>query len=297
MKRFATCFLVLCRPECALIGITMLWGGTFLLIHTTVNYCGPFFLVGLRFLIAAAVLVCVFGRQIFPLSWREVKAGCIIGIALFLGYSLQTVGLQSIPSSQSAFISAIYMPMVPLLQWLFWGRRPALTSWLGALLAFAGLVLISNPGKAAIGFSAGETVTLLSAIAIAVEIILISYFAPRFDSCRLTVIQLFAASAASFLTMPVVGEVLPQFSWIWALAALMLGLMSALIQLAMNWAQKFVSPTRASVIYAGEPVWAGIIGRLAGERLPGIALLGAAFIVAGMLIAELKWFRRKKLPR
>ncbi len=56
----------------------------------------------------------------------------------------------------------------------------------------------------------------------------------------------------------------------------------------MNWAQRSVSPTRATVIYTGEPVWAGIFGRLAGERLPLLALVGAAFIVAGVLVSELK---------
>jgi drug/metabolite transporter (DMT)-like permease len=55
-----------------------------------------------------------------------------------------------------------------------------------------------------------------------------------------------------------------------------------------------VSPTRATVIYTGEPVWAGIFGRLAGERLPLLALLGAAFIVAGVLVSELKLKKRRK---
>jgi len=62
--------------------------------------------------------------------------------------------------------------------------------------------------------------------------------------------------------------------------------------LTMNWAQKSVSPTRATVIYAGEPVWGGIVGRLAGDRLPALALAGAALIVAGVLASEIK-FRRK----
>lgn len=297
MERFSEYLRKFCRPELALIGITMLWGSTFLLIHTAVQYCGPFFLVGLRFLIASAVLALVFRRELGGISRHDVKAGCIIGMALFLGYSLQTAGLQSVTSSQSAFISAIYVPMVPMLQWLLLRRRPRLASWIGALLAFIGLVLLSSPDRAAFSFSAGEVVTLFSAVAIALEIILISYFAPGADSRRLTIVQLFAAALASFLTMPVVGETLPQFSWVWVFIALILAMMSALIQLAMNWAQKSVSPTRASVIYAGEPVWAGIIGRLAGERLPGMALLGAAFIIAGVLIAELKWFRVKKHRR
>lgn len=70
--------------------------------------------------------------------------------------------------------------------------------------------------------------------------------------------------------------------------ALGLGAASAAIQVAMNWAQKSVSPTRATLIYAGEPLWAGIVGRIAGERLPAIALVGAGLIVAAVIVSELK---------
>ncbi|HCP28508.1 MAG TPA: EamA family transporter, partial [Pseudomonas sp.] len=69
-------------------------------------------------------------------------------------------------------------------------------------------------------------------------------------------------------------------------------LMSAVIQVAMNWAQKSVSPTRATLIYAGEPVWAGLVGRIAGERLPGLALLGGLLIVIAVVISELRVRRR-----
>jgi drug/metabolite transporter (DMT)-like permease len=65
----------------------------------------------------------------------------------------------------------------------------------------------------------------------------------------------------------------------------------------MNWAQRSVSPTRATVIYTGEPVWAGIFGRIAGERLPLLALVGAAFIVAGVLVSELKLRKRRSEVR
>jgi drug/metabolite transporter (DMT)-like permease len=75
--------------------------------------------------------------------------------------------------------------------------------------------------------------------------------------------------------------------------ALGLGIFSAIIQVTMNWAQRSVSPTRATVIYTGEPVWAGVFGRIAGERLPLLALVGAAFIVAGVLVSELKLKKRR----
>ena len=78
--------------------------------------------------------------------------------------------------------------------------------------------------------------------------------------------------------------------------ALGLGIFSAIIQVTMNWAQRSVSPTRATLIYTGEPVWAGIFGRLAGERLPLLALLGCVLILAGVLVSELKW-KRKSPPQ
>lgn len=77
------------------------------------------------------------------------------------------------------------------------------------------------------------------------------------------------------------GESVPAFSNYLLYSAVGLGIASAVIQLTMNWAQRSVSPTRATVIYAGEPVWAGIVGRIAGERLPGLALIGAGLIVLG----------------
>ena len=88
------------------------------------------------------------------------------------------------------------------------------------------------------------------------------------------------------------GEPLPGFSWLLALSIVGLGVASAVIQLVMNWAQKSVSPTRATVIYAGEPVWGGIIGRLAGDRLPPLAILGGALIVLGMVASELRQPKR-----
>jgi len=129
-------------------------------------------------------------------------------------------------------------------------------------------------------------------VAIAAEIILISRYAGQVDVRRVTVVQLATASLLSFAMILPSRESLPDFSWLLLASALGLGLMSAIIQVAMNWAQKSVSPTRATLIYAGEPVWAGVVGRLAGERLPGMALLGGLLIVIAVVVSELKIRRR-----
>ncbi|MFY1892480.1 DMT family transporter [Achromobacter xylosoxidans] len=284
----------LSRQEIALVLVTMLWGSTFLVIHIAMQHSGPLFFVGVRFTLAGVVSMLLFRRHMARLTRREAGAGVAIGCALLLGYYLQTLGLRTITSSQSAFITALYVPIVPLLQWAVLKRPPGLMSWVGVALAFTGLVLLAGPEAGALHFSAGELATLAGAAAIAAEIILIGHFASSVDSRRVTAVQLLTAGLVSFALMPALGEAVPEFSWLWAGGAIGLGLASAVIQLTMNWAQKSVSPTRATVIYAGEPVWGGIFGRLAGERLPGLALVGAALIVAGVLASEVKFKRRGK---
>ena len=161
--------------------------------------------------------------------------------------------------------------------------------WIGALCAFMGLVLLTGNSLNSISLNFGQTLTLLGAIAIAIEIILIGYFAPTVDIGRVTVIQLAVASVLAFAAMPLAGEHhIPDFSWPLLSIALGLGLASAVIQYVMNWAQRSVNPSQAAIIYAGEPVWAALFGRLAGERLAPLALLGGLLVVFGIMISEWK---------
>ncbi|MDU9394390.1 DMT family transporter [Pseudomonas sp. zfem002] len=286
----------LSKAELVLVFITMLWGGTFLIVHKVMTVSGPMFFVGLRFAAAALFVGLTCWRTLPGLTARELKAGLLIGVSIMLGYGLQTVGLQTISSSQSAFITALYVPFVPILQWLVLGRRPGLMPSIGIALAFTGLMLLAGPSGGAVHFSPGEIATLVSAVAIAAEIILIGNYAGTVDVRRVTVVQLATASALSFMLVVPTQERLPDFSWLLLGAAIGLGAMSAVIQVAMNWAQKSVSPTRATLIYAGEPVWAGIVGRIAGDRLPGLALLGGLLIVIAVIVSELKFGKRQEQP-
>ena len=167
---------------------------------------------------------------------------------------------------------------------------------MGIVLAFIGLILLAGPENNLLALGVGEMITLASALAIAAEIILISAWAGKVDVRRVTVVQLATASLVAFAAMKPAGESVPPLTPTLLGVALGLGIFSAIIQVTMNWAQRSVSPTRATLIYTGEPVWAGIFGRLAGERLPLLALLGCFFILAGVLVSELKW-KRKPPPQ
>lgn len=282
--------------EALLILITMFWGGTFLAVQYAVTMSGPLFFVGLRFATATLALGLLSWRRMAGLTLAEFRAGAAIGVSIALGYSLQTWGLQSISSSKSAFITAMYVPLVPLLQWVCLRRMPGLMSWIGITLAFGGLILLAGPEGSMLAPGIGELLTLAAALATAAEIILIGAWAGKVDVRRVTVVQLATASLIAFTLMGPAGESVPVFTPGLLTVAVGLGVFSAIIQLTMNWAQRSISPTRATVIYTGEPVWAGVFGRIAGERLPGLALLGAALIVAGVLVSELK-LKRKKAPR
>lgn len=285
------------RPqEVALVAITAVWGSTFLLVHWAMEHSGPWFFVGIRFLVAGLISVVIFRRSLRGIRWRDIGAGAAIGVMIHLGYGLQTVGLQTIDSSTSAFITAMYVPLVPFAQWAVFRRRPPVMAFVGAGLAFVGLLLIAGPDALTFTLGPGEFATMISTLPIAAEIILISFFATRVDLGRVTIVQLLTAGVLGILTMPIVGEGVPAFSWVWVGAAIGLGAASCLIQLTMNWAQKSVSPTRATIIYAGEPVWAAVVGRIAGERLPVTALIGGGLVVLGILASELKLIRPRRQP-
>ncbi|WP_048697082.1 DMT family transporter [Erwinia piriflorinigrans] len=281
--------------EMVLILITMVWGGTFLIVNHAMTVSGPFWFIGVRFATATVLLALISWRTLRAITWQEVKAGTLIGLAIGCGYGLQAYGMQTLSGSKSAFITALYVPLVPLLQWAFLGRMPGLMSWIGVMLAFTGLLLLASPEGGATAFNVGEIATLISTLAIAAEIILIGACAGKVNVQRVTVVQLGVASLFGFIIMLPIGESVPPFSPYLLFSAVGLGIASALIQVTMNWAQCSISPTRATVIYAGEPVWAGVVGRIAGERLPAIALLGGAFIILGVLVSELKLKRKKKI--
>lgn len=283
----------------ALVFITMIWGSTFLAVQYALNFSSAMFFVGCRFAVAAIVIFLISLKSMRSLTLKEIGAGTAIGLMIAIGYGTQTIGLQTILSSESAFLTALYVPLVPILMWIIFQKLPSFMTWLGTVLAFTGLVLLTGNGFSNIQLNFGQGLTLICAVVVALEIIFIGYFAGKVNLRRVTVIQLLVAAILSFASMPLVGEhKIPDFSWSLFLITVSLGLASALIQFIMNWAQQMVEPTRAAIIYAGEPVWAAVFGRIAGERLPLLALFGGLLVVLGVLFSELKFkFLQPKLKK
>ena len=285
-------------PQLSLILITIIWGGSFITVQYGLSFCTPIIFVALRFAAAAFAVTCISLKHLRGMTVKEILAGAVIGAVIAIGYGTQTVGLQTISSSESAFLTALYVPLVPILLWLLFRKKPHFMTWIGALFAFLGLIFLTGNGFDAIQLNFGQALTLLGSIAIALEIIFISYFASKVNTRRVTVLQLIFASLFCFVMAPMLGESqLPELHWHLAAILVGLGIASACIQLVMNWAQEMVDPSQAAIIYSSEPVWAALIGRIAGERLPALALLGGLMVVLGVIASEWKpkFLRKEKI--
>lgn len=259
-------------------------GCTFLVIRLAMQECGPFWFVCLRFGAASLALALVSLPVLKRFTRREIWGGIVIGVTVYVEYSLQTAGLAYIEASRSAFITAFYVPLVPLFEWLIMRRRPGRMALIGLALAFPGVILLSGMDVSG-GLGRGELLTIGCAIVYALEIIVIAMIVPGTDPRRVTLVELVVTALLAGASMPLNGESVSLSPYVLA-AGIGLGVCTALIQSVIAWAQKSVPPTKATLIYTGEPVWGGVIGCLYGERLTLSSLAGCALVLAGILISE-----------
>ena len=267
-----------------LVLATLVWGASFVITRSAVQDVSPLIFVACRFLTASVVVTLLTRPSLGQLSAVEMRAGLALGVAMLGGYTLQAVAMhRGIDSGRAAFISALYVPVVPILQLLILRRMPGRRVWIGLGLACAGLVLMAGrQSGSAIG---PQLLVLAGAFAIAAEILLVGVFAGRVDPRRLAIVECLVLSVLCFGLAAATRTAFPPVHAKWIFAAFGLGCASAGLQIAVNWAQRSVNPARATLIYTMEPVWAGLFGALAGERMGAVALIGAVLILGSVIVS------------
>lgn len=277
-----------------LVFVTLLWGSTFLTLQIALQWADPVVIVALRFVLASCIVFCILKGNLRAISRYEWKAGFCIGLSIFGVYTLQTIGLGSIPSSTSAFLTGLYVAFVPLLQWVVQKHIPQPITIVTIILAFAGMTLFANPFSVSLSGQVGEWVTVLSALICAVEILSISYFAKGCRPLQLSFTQLVTVAVLALFTL-IWHEPVRPTQWTLGLA-ICIGALTAIVsfvQFGIGWALKYVPAMKATLIYALEPVFAGIIGWLAGEHFGVSELTGAALIILAVLISAWRPGKRK----
>ena len=235
-------------PELVLVVATALWGASFLITRTAMQAAPPLPFVAIRFLTASLAVAVLTRPAMARISGTELRGAGAIGLAMLAGYALQAAGLQTLTSGQAAFISALYVPMVPMLQIVVLRRWPGAIVWVSAALATVGLMLMAgNTSGAGAALSRGDAYALGGACAIAAEITLVAIFAPMADPRRLAVVQCAFVGACALVLSVAAGVKLPAIGW-WAACAVGLGFLSAYLQITTNWAMRTIPATRATLI-------------------------------------------------
>lgn len=266
--------------------VAAIWGSTFLIVQSSLHAISPLIFLSLRFALATAVLGALYWRR---LALEAMVPGAIVGAFLFAGYAFQTIGLQFTTASKSAFLTSLSVPMIPLAASLVYRKGPGRFELLGLLVATAGMVLLTTPGRMA-GINRGDSLSFLCAVSFAGQVVALSHFAGRTNFESLVTVQMGVVTALSLLTfwwleVPVFRPTMPALG-----SVIVTGLFATALAFSVqSWAQQHTTVARAAVIYALEPVFAAATGYFAaGELLSGRGAAGAALILFGILIVELK---------
>jgi drug/metabolite transporter (DMT)-like permease len=277
----------------SLVAVALVWGATFVLVKQALADVSTLLFLTLRFSIAAIALAVIFRREFrAPNARASLLRGALAGIFLFGGYVLQTAGLKFTSASKAGFITGLYVPLVPLLGGLIYRKLPQISELLGIAIACAGMFFLTVQ-RDILHIARGDLLVAGCAFAYAFQMIILGRFAPVSNMGVLTVAQIATGALVGAATFWWVEPV--RIAWsanVWIALAVTSLLATALAFTVQTWAQRWTSPTRTALIFATEPVFAWVTSYvLLGELLSRRAALGAALILCGILIVELKPFR------
>jgi drug/metabolite transporter (DMT)-like permease len=275
--------------DLALLVLTLAWGTTFLIVKNALagTSAGVFLL--LRFGLATLAVGAVVLARRDRLPRATLRAGVLLGLAMFSGFALQTLGLRGTTPARSAFLTGLSVLVVPFLGRFLHGRRVGSSSWAAVALALVGLLLLTRPFADDIGAEvrAGDLLTVGCAVAYAFQIVYTSEWSLRHALAPLVLVQV----GTTFLLAPLLLPVEPVRLAVTAATAgsvLYLGLaMTAGAFFVMNWAQRHTTALRAALIFSLEPVAAALFSHLlGGEPLGALDWTGGALIVLAVVVGE-----------
>ena len=269
-------------PQLALLLTTFIWAVTFPVTKLALEQVLPFSFLLLRFLLgtfAVGVVLAAF-RHALKRDTATLRMAGIASSFLFVGYAAQTVGLRYTTASNSAFITALYVVLVPLFLKRFEGRL-----WIALALAVAGLWLLIRPSAE---MNVGDLYTLVGAVAFALHIIAVEAYTWRSDIASFSTWQLVMVTVV--LAGPALAEGFRLESiaftptLLWALLITGVGA-TALAFFVQVWAQRHVPAQRVALIFACEPALAAWLSWLMlGEQMGAAGWAGSGLVTAGVLI-------------
>ena len=281
-----------------LILTTLFWGGSFLFTKIGLRDVPPPVFVLVRFTLATLIMLAVFARRLTALNRDILRRGVIVGSALGLTNISFVFGVQGTSISRAGVLNNLFVLFIPLITKLVWKDRVGRTNLGGIILAAAGIWLLATSGG--IGFNRGDLISTVCAFFIAGHIITVSKVLRDDDVYLISMVQF--ATVAAIAGLAALIAPIPQFSF--SPASLMSVVYCAIFPTVIcftlqNTFQRYVTPTRAGLIYTLDPVWSLLAGLfILGEHLRPLEWLGCGLIfLAALLPLTVRYFYERRLVR
>ncbi|XCP85237.1 DMT family transporter [Roseburia hominis] len=270
-----------------LITVTVIWGGGFVASDMALESLRPFQIMTVRFLLAAVLMGLLSIKGLKGVRLCEVRAGILMGIALFTGFALQIVGLQYTTPSKNAFLTALNVVMVPFIAWVILKKKVGIKSIAGAVMAVVGVGILSLEKNLTLGL--GDALTLICAVGFAFQIFFTSEFVKQYRAVVLNFVQMCTAFVLSLVSLFIFGELHFDVTMKGWLSVLYLGVISTTVcYLLQTASQKYVDETKAAIILSMESVFGTLFSILIlHERITGRMVAGCVIILAAVIISNL----------
>lgn len=291
MMRFDRKRRVRLLAAAGLLLTALIWGSAFVVMKSSVELIPPTYLLALRFTVAAAALGILF----FPLVRRttrlDFKCGTVLGALLFVSYFLQTYGLKYTTASKNAFITTLYVILVPFINWGVNRLRPGRNNLVAAAAAVVGLGLITLDGD--LGINRGDLLTLVCSIAFSLHMVFIARYTKDRNPLLMTFFQMAVSAVLSWCAAPLLEGGFPAA----ALASpgilpgiLYLGLGSSMLGfLLQTVGQKYLSANTSSILLSFESVFGLVFAVIfLNDPLTMKLLAGCAFMFGAVIVSEYK---------
>ena len=278
-----------------LLLVALIWGSAFVAqAHAKVGV-EPYTFTGVRFLLGALIIAPFAWRDMRTVSRREVRPGrremmgvLVLGLLLMLGAVFQQIGINGTTVTNAGFLTALYVPLVPLISWLLLRARPHWSVWPTSLGCLVGTWLLSGAEQVAI--STGDLWVIASSLFWALHVLLVGRVADRLAAP-------FLVAAGQFLVCGLACLLWAVFTESISLAGIRLAAMpilyTGIISVGIAYTgqvvgQRYAEAADAAIILSAETLFAALFGfLLMGDRLSAAGLAGCALILVCILAVQL----------
>lgn len=276
------------KADLTLLLVSIIWGSAFVAQRIAGQLGSVYQFNGARYLLAALILLPFVKRiHLASIPRPQYKWMAVAGFFLFLGSALQQAGLVYTTAGNAGFITSLYVVLVPVALFLFWGERPHWMSILAVVLACIGAFLLSTGGRFELRI--GDALELIGALFWTFHVIILGKYASKFEAMTFSLGQLIVCGLLNLgigvIVEPALALHPPLLLAIAYTAVFSLGLCYTL----QVWAQKHTPPADAALILSLESVFAVLAGwLLLNETLIVIQIIGCLLIFIAVMLSQFK---------